>query len=296
MSVDQKPSIKQENVPNIKNDIYHALTYFGIGNDPYSDLWALTCGHEKCAANKPPEGPQVLGYYVLHYVTSGKGTFTIGGKTFEISKDTMFMLFPNEKLSYQQDINEPWEYYWTAFSGKNAKNYVERCMFSVANPIYKASSEVIKHAFERLESLKKLSSSIDIKALAIILDILSTVIEERRKNEKYNKNLMKDYVTQALSYIELNYNKASLTLIEVSAALNINPNYLSRLFTSVLNMPFSKYLIMLRLQKACALIKNTDMYFKTISSCVGYDDNLYFSRIFKKYLGVTPKEYRENIE
>ena len=198
--------------------------------------------------------------------------------------------------TYQQDLDDPWEYYWVSFTGLNAKNYVERCTFSSENPVLQIESKEVRETFRKLSNLKNITASTDLKALSLLLDIFAGIIEEKRISKPDDNEHLKSYVAKALSYIKINFHKETLSLKEVANALNINANYLSRLFASVLNMPFSKYLILLRLQEASKLLKNTDMYIKNIASTVGYSDNLYFSRIFKKYMGMTPKEFRNYID
>ena len=287
-------ALKVENFPNIKNDISNALTYFGLGYEVNNDLLVITCGHEKCDAGKARQGPNVLGYFVLHYVVGGQGTFIINNKEFKISKNQSFVIFPNVPISYQQDRDNPWEYYWVSFSGLNANNYLDRCTFSLENPVLQIDSAEVIFAFKALSDFKKISASKDLKALSIIFDIFSTIIEEKSKNCVDNNYHIKSYVAKALSFIEINYTNEDLSLIQVSKALSITPNYLSRMFKSIIKMPFSKYLILFRLQKASMMIKDTDMFFKNISFSVGYSDSLYFSRMFKKYIGMTPKEYQNN--
>lgn len=292
----EKLPIDYENFPNLKKDEEHALTYFNLGYELNNDLFVITCGHEKCDVNKPRQGPRSVAYFIMHFVVDGKGTFIYNDKAYNISKNTAFVIFPNDVATYQQDLDDPWEYYWVSFTGLNAKNYVERCTFSSENPVLQIESKEVRETFRKLSNLKNITASTDLKALSLLLDIFAGIIEEKRISKPDDNEHLKSYVAKALSYIKINFHKETLSLKEVANALNINANYLSRLFASVLNMPFSKYLILLRLQEASKLLKNTDMYIKNIASTVGYSDNLYFSRIFKKYMGMTPKEFRNYID
>ena len=58
-------------------------------------------------------------------------------------------------------------------------------------------------------------------------------------------------------------------------------------------MPLTKYITLLRLQKACSLLNDVDKSINEISSIVGYSDPLYFSRIFKSVTGMAPTRYRQ---
>ena len=85
-----------------------------------------------------------------------------------------------------------------------------------------------------------------------------------------------------------------ISLDEVSREVNISPYYFSKLFKDSTEQNFIEYLTNLRMDKAKELLLTTDSSMKEICSMVGYADPNYFSRTFKKNIGVTPTEYKEN--
>ncbi len=99
-------------------------------------------------------------------------------------------------------------------------------------------------------------------------------------------------VERAKAYIEQRYNK-DISLDEVSREVDISPYYFSKLFKEETGSNFIEYLTSLRINKAKQLISGSDMSMKEICTEVGYSDPNYFSRIFKKNVGVTPTEYKE---
>ncbi|MCR5508430.1 MAG: response regulator [Lachnospiraceae bacterium] len=99
-------------------------------------------------------------------------------------------------------------------------------------------------------------------------------------------------VERAKAYIEQRYNK-DISLDEVSREVDISPYYFSKLFKEETGSNFIEYLTSLRINKAKQLISGSDMSMKEICTAVGYSDPNYFSRIFKKNVGVTPTEYKE---
>ena len=100
---------------------------------------------------------------------------------------------------------------------------------------------------------------------------------------------------RAVSYINSNYN-SQLQLTMVAQACKVSPAYLSRLFTEHLYTSFVEYLTRLRITKAEALLKEEDLSVKQISYEVGFHDPNYFSKIFRKYIGVSPKQYIQDKE
>jgi two-component system response regulator YesN len=101
-------------------------------------------------------------------------------------------------------------------------------------------------------------------------------------------------ISKAKNYIEINYKK-DISLDDVSRTVDISPYYFSKLFKEETGENFIDYLTNIRIEKAKSLLKNSDLSIKNICVDTGYSDPNYFSRIFKKLVGVTPTEYREGL-
>ncbi|MDD6069362.1 MAG: response regulator [Clostridiales bacterium] len=101
-----------------------------------------------------------------------------------------------------------------------------------------------------------------------------------------------DIVKKAQLYIEQNYSK-DIVLDEVSKELQISPYYLSKLFKKKTGNTFIEYLTSVRIERAKELLRNSSKSMKEICMEVGYSDANYFSRTFKKNVGVSPTEYKE---
>ena len=104
-----------------------------------------------------------------------------------------------------------------------------------------------------------------------------------------------DIIRNAKEYIEHNYSK-DLILDDVSKEFQISPYYFSKLFKKRTGSTFIEYLTMVRIDKAKQLLRNTTKSMKEICMDIGYSDANYFSRTFKKNVGVTPSEYKEGKE
>ncbi len=99
--------------------------------------------------------------------------------------------------------------------------------------------------------------------------------------------LLMDYLTREYAR-ELNLNL-------IAENLNYSPSYLTKIFQQYYHVPPTKYLINLRMQKAKEMMeKSPDTPLHLIGEAVGYSDPAYFSRVFKKYEGVSPQKFRDN--
>lgn len=107
---------------------------------------------------------------------------------------------------------------------------------------------------------------------------------------KDEKNL--STVEQAVQYIDQNYQQ-DLSLNGISKEVHLSPYYFSKVFKEETGQNFIEYLTQTRMEHAKKLLSATGQSVKEVCSSVGYSDPNYFSRSFKKYTGMTPREYRE---
>ena len=99
-------------------------------------------------------------------------------------------------------------------------------------------------------------------------------------------------ILKAKDYIEKNYSNQNTTLTSVAEYVCLSPNHFSTIFSQECNTTFIEYLTNVRIEHAKQLIKNTDMKGYDIAYDCGFSDPHYFSYIFKKNTGHTPREYK----
>ena len=87
------------------------------------DLVVYHVGAEKCEPGHFWSG--VRDHFLIHYVLSGKGIFTFDGSTYQLSGGQGFLICPNILSFYQADLDEPWEYCWVGFHGRQAEKYLK---------------------------------------------------------------------------------------------------------------------------------------------------------------------------
>ena len=112
------------------------------------------------------------------------------------------------------------------------------------------------------------------------------------KNNRLEKS--SGIVAKAKVYIKENYSK-DIFLEDISRKVDISPYYFSKLFKEETGENFIEYLTNIRIEEAKRLLKNRDLSIKNVSIDTGYSDPNYFSRIFKKQVGLTPTEYRDRL-
>lgn len=150
---------------------------------------------------------------------------------------------------------------------------------------------LILSEYSGVSALRSAVSDVD-NAKRIISLILEKVIEFRDtvSNSKYN-----DVIRKAQEYVLQNYSKQNISLHLVAKEVNISPNHFSTIFSQETGETFINYITRVRLEQAKLLLKGTKMRTSDIAYDVGYNDTHYFSYVFKKNVGMTPKEFRVSL-
>ncbi len=110
---------------------------------------------------------------------------------------------------------------------------------------------------------------------------------EFEKGKKVSKE--HDVAQAAKEYIEGNYSNAGMSISDISEALCVNQTYLRKMFKSEMNMTLTEYITQYRMQEAKRLITSTEEKLSAIAEQVGYSDVSYFSNVFKKFYGTSPR-------
>ena len=110
---------------------------------------------------------------------------------------------------------------------------------------------------------------------------------------KYNDSKNPVLIQKCISYIHNHY-KESLNLETVANIVHLNPSYFSSIFKKEIGLSFSSYLNKVRIDHSKLLLKDTDSSIVDIALEVGFEDQSYFSKVFKNLTNMTPKKYRQN--
>jgi len=149
-------------------------------------------------------------------------------------------------------------------------------------------SKKVLSEYSDIGSLLNADTSIDnIKAL--LTSILEKVISFRDEaaGSKY-----RDVIIKAREYIMEHFAEKDISLHSVAKEVNISPNHFSTIFRQETGEAFIGYITRIRLEQAKTLLKTTQMRTSDVGYEVGYNDTNYFSYVFKKHTGMTPKEFR----
>ena len=183
---------------------------------------------------------------------------------------------------------------YLASLGDALKSHVFRNFF-VLNALFAASSFLESCGVSKKEITDKLAApegGYDIKSEMVgeyLTELIKSAMELRdgASNTRGNK-----LISDAIAYIEENYMNEGCSLVDVAEALSVNSSYLSTIFSKEMDTTFVKFLTSKRLEKARELLAKERMHTADVAAAVGYKDAHYFSFVFRKMYGLSPKEYR----
>jgi len=144
--------------------------------------------------------------------------------------------------------------------------------------------------YQRLESASELLFSGSSREVICLEDISYNALP--KEFDSFRKE-----VREAMLFIHFNY-QSTITLDDVAKSVNLNRDYLCRLFKKETGLQMFRYLSNLRMQRAATLLaENPDRsYIRDVACAVGIDDQFYFTRVFKKYHGISPSEYGKDVK
>ncbi|HAX95816.1 MAG TPA: hypothetical protein DCY35_04745 [Prolixibacteraceae bacterium] len=255
-------------------------------------------------------GPAIRDHYLFHYIHKGKGIFEIHKKQYTLTEGDGFFILPNELVYYQANEQEPWHYTWVAFHGSYADAFIKQTGFSSELPIFTLNDQN-KIPFEEL--LNKLITIgqgeelyLKLKKVGFLYELLSYIasvgpsykIFQDDLNIRYikqNNTNINNHIEQAIDFISKNYSR-QLTINDIAQYIHIDKHYLYEVFRKKIGSSPHNILESFRIRIACELIKTTTLSIGDISRSVGYTDQLYFSKVFKKHQGMNPTQFRAKFE
>ena len=226
--------------------------------------------------------------YKLVYVFGGKGKIYIDEKCFPISKGDSFAVFPYSHffVSGSDDL----KYVWLEFSGVKGAMLMARTAFSKKTPVL-GKIDIIN--FEDLFDFPELTGApyVMYRIGGGLIMIMSYYMEKFPGKALESEG----YVLRACQVIEENCCNYHFGVKDVAEALKIDRSYLYRMFMDEMGVSVMDYITRRRISRAEAMLLNSDTPIKDVALSVGYMDQMYFSRVFKKQNGRTPTEFRRAI-
>lgn len=228
-------------------------------------------------------------YHILIYCTEGKGWAKLKKSVIAISSGQYIIIPAGQAHEYGADEKNPWTIYWVHFKGTSSHEILNTMQDVSASVDFSENRiklfDEIYNTFEFGYSLSNL-----FYVSMCFTYFLSSFVFSSNFNITISKQ-KKDTSNKSIEFMQNNLHKM-LSLQEIASSVYLSASRFSSVFRNKTGFSPIEYYHQLKIQKACQYLLFTDLQVQEISYNLGFEDPHYFSKMFKKLMGVKPHEYR----
>lgn len=232
--------------------------------------------------------------YQLLYIASGKAEFVLNGAAVTIPAGNIVLYGPGEYQQYTYLLEDRPEVFWVHFTGYEAADLLSRTGLSLEDCRILRTGCASRYQDLFLSMIRELQLprplSGDFSSL-YFKELLLTVERQIAEGGKNKPQIQKE-MEHAVHFFHENFS-ADIDISDYAASLHMSTCWFIRSFKQYVGVPPLQYLTSIRINKAKELLESTDCPVSEIGSIIGYENPLYFSRIFKKQTGLSPAVYRK---
>ena len=235
--------------------------------------------------------------YQLLYVASGKAHFYFGGQAKEVTAGHMVLYQPRQEQKYDYFSKDKPEVYWVHFTGGDVKNILRHFAIPMdENVFYSGTASTYAYLFKEMINELQMCKTGYQELLEMYLRQIFLLIQRSREEEKPAvSSYLQEEMEHARRYFSEHYNEA-ISIEDFAQSRGMSVSWFMRNFKQIAKVTPMQYILNIRINNAVTLLETTDYNVAEISAIVGYDNPLYFSRIFKKQRGISPSDYRKSLE
>ena len=232
--------------------------------------------------------------YQLLYIAHGKGHFFFNGKETIVTKGNMILFRPGEPQVYYYYSVDKTEVYWVHFTGSEVERYLDHYELpNDKNVFFTGISPDYQWLYNQIIQELQLKRANYEELLRILLRHILLMINRFIKEDHTQGSDTFNEIERATHYFNENYNK-DISIEQYAEEHLMSKNWFINCFKKIMKVTPMQYILQLRISTAKNLLESSTKNISEIADAIGYDNPLYFSRLFTKYVGVSPKEYRNN--
>ena len=221
--------------------------------------------------------------YQIIYIDKGNAIFEINNEKISVSSGNIILYQPDEKQKYSLEPNS--DYYWIHFAGTGVTELLRE--LKLTKNIFKTGDFF---GFKEIFGKMIKDNSVDDIATKTLLSAHLTTILSLTSRKIYTEDSIIHKVTEVMQTDFANY----YTNEDYAKICRLSLYHFIRRFKKETGLTPLQYKTKIIIEKAMDLLSNTNLNITEISQILGFEDSLYFSRVFKKEMGIAPREYMKN--
>ena len=232
---------------------------------------------------------RVTSGYCFHYIMSGKAW--VGDKA--VYPGDIVFYHKDHIHNFASDSSDPCCYAWLIFSCKNSNELLKQLHLPSHNLIFHSehSAEIYRLFYEIMYTDFEVHSP-ELLTASYLLRILNLSVPDRAEESSSSPSSHSDYIDLALKYITDNYSNPNFSIENLAKYIGLSPVYFGTLFKKAIGDSPAHFLNTYRIKAAQTLLNATAHTMQEISFLVGFQNYQRFFELFRKYVGMTPSEYR----
>ena len=263
-------------------------------------LSLIQFGRQTAIAPLEAYGPSMRDHTLIHIVTSGRGSLHMAGGVHLVKAGDLFMIPAGCVSYYQADRTDPWSYVWLGFEGAWGDAAMEEAGLSADHPVARLNEfdnlmVILEHMdalmFERDAYLGLMSG-----ALAVLRLLLRAAAvkpdEPGAPADEAALPRVDERLAALVRLLDERYPEP-LTVQGLARDLGMSRASLAERFRRLKGCSVKAYITRLRMERACMLLSDSSRSIRSVAESCGYDDPLFFSRVFKRARGLSPSAYRK---
>lgn len=266
-------------------------TFFSRSADRFTDLTFYSCGMQNFRSGMN-YGPIVRGYYVIHFVTKGRGTLYIRNQKLPVAAGQAFLLPANIPHEYRADPADPWQYCWLSFLGEKAAVWFRMLQQACGGSFVTPQLQVgwFAESIREMIDLYQPDWTGYFECTAMTASILGRLFGEL--NVSSERESSDDRMMEIRYFIEMNVGK-KLKVKEIADEFGYHPNYLTRSFARQFGISPKQYILRVKMLKADKMLQDSHDSISLIALSLGFPDETSFSRAYRKFFGWPPSSRRQ---
>lgn len=289
------PSLQRyENLANRKSRLEIRFNNFTLTPPTTTNMTVYQSGHKSECSPGWHTRMTTYDHYIIHYILSGKGIYYAPEQRIQVEQGDLFLIKPFESIHYQADLDQPWTYYWVGFHGSDAPAILKQCGFSDTCLVrsYRQDQQ-LEETLRNLAYPRYVSIAQEYDLLGNLYRMFSLLIQT---NAPQPVSKSEQYLSKAIEYIQQNYLYSDLRVCDVASYVGIDRTYLYRLFYDTFQQSVQDFILDMRLKKAASLLQHSHHPIGVIAFHCGFENQSYFSTVFKKQYHQSPLQYRKTIQ